>query len=107
MEITIAELQATIAVAGRFDANETEAFDSFVSDLVDANQCSLAIELSQVNFIDSTALASLVTLMKRCRERGGDLVLVDPSEPLRVILELTALDQAFTVILGDGNSAAA
>ena len=82
---------------GRFDAFETEIFRQKIDDALDAGQTNLLVDLSQVTFIDSSGLAELVRGMKRSRQAGGDLQLLQPSNPVAVILELTGLDKAFVV----------
>lgn len=56
----------------------------------------VASDLSSVVFVDSSALAELLRGQRAASATGGDLVLVNPSDPVRIILELTALDQVFT-----------
>ncbi len=82
---------------GRFDAHETDAFRATFDGLNDDGIHHITVGLGDVEFLDSTALAELVRGMKRCRENGGDLVLSSLSDPVRVILELTRLDAAFTI----------
>ncbi|MDY7100544.1 MAG: STAS domain-containing protein [Actinomycetota bacterium] len=86
-----------IALIGRFDAHEAPAFRAFVAPLLDTSAPLLHFDLSQVAFIDSTALAELVQAMKTARTNGGDIVLSKLSVPVRVILELTGLDKALTI----------
>jgi len=62
-----------------------------------AQPAYLVIDLSQVSFLDSRALATLVHTMKRCRAQGGDLYLCGPSQPVRMILELTRLHKALEI----------
>ncbi len=85
-----------IELQGRFDAHEAPAFRETV-DAILQQTADLRVGLSKVEFVDSTALAELVRAMKHCREAGGDLVLVSPSDPVRIILEFTKLDAAFTI----------
>lgn len=85
-----------IALQGRFDAHETESFRELVDEIL-TSSADLRVILTDVEFIDSTALAELVRAMKHCREAGGELTLVKPSDPVRIILELTRLDTAFTI----------
>lgn len=85
-----------IELEGRFDAHEAAPFRELVDGVLE-NSANLSVVLTAVDFVDSTALAELVRAMKRCREAGGDLTLVRPSDPVRVILELTRLDAAFTI----------
>ncbi len=86
-----------VELQGRFDAHEAEAFRELADNALQ-NSADLRVVLTAVDFVDSTALAELVRAMKRCREAGGDLTLVKPSAPVRVILELTKLDAAFTIV---------
>jgi anti-sigma B factor antagonist len=85
-------------LSGRFDAHESDGFRATVDPVLEAGQVSLDVELADVEFIDSTALAELVRLMKHSRERGGDMRIVSPSDPVQVILELTRLNAAFTIV---------
>lgn len=85
-------------LSGRFDAHEADGFRSAVDPVMEAGQPSVDVDLSDVEFIDSTALAELVRIMKHARQRDGDLRLVSPSDPVQVILELTRLNLAFTIV---------
>lgn len=88
---------SALVLTGRFDAHETDAFRSLFDGLNDDGTHNITVDLGAVEFLDSTALAELVRGMKRCREHGGDLMLSSLSDPVRVILELTKLDAAFTI----------
>lgn len=91
-----------ITISGRFDAFETEAFRATVDELLAGASSDLTIDLSDVVFVDSSGLAELVRTMKHCREQDGELYLRNPSDPVRVILELTQLDLAFAVVDVEG-----
>lgn len=86
-----------VVLSGRFDAHEAPSFREEVDRALAGGVTTLHVALTDVEFVDSTALAELIRGMKHCREAGGDLVLVEPSAPVRVILELTKLDAAFTI----------
>lgn len=84
-----------LTLDGRFDAHEAPAVVSALNGSLQT--ASVVVNLSGVNFIDSTALSTLVQGMKHCRERSGDLVLSNLQQPVRVIFELTKLDRAFVI----------
>jgi len=100
MEITRQQTPERLVfeLAGRFDAHEADSFKAELIEAIEAGNSQLGVQLSEVNFLDSTALAVLTSGMKRCREVDGDLVLLNPSNPVQVILELTRLDQAFQIL---------
>ena len=62
-----------------------------------AAESNLIFDLSAVDFIDSTALASLVALSKWAAANGRKMEVRNPSNPVRIILELTALDRVLNV----------
>ncbi len=83
---------------GRFDAHEAPAFNKAFNDALDAGAQDIVIELSRVNFIDSTALAELVRCHRLIDANGGRMSLGSPSDPVRVILEVTSLASFFHVV---------
>ncbi|MCP4141803.1 MAG: STAS domain-containing protein [Chloroflexi bacterium] len=86
-----------IELSGRFDAHVAPEFIKWTDENIPASQEYLLVDLKKVNFIDSTALASLVRGMKHCREKGGDLALCNLQQPVQIIFELTRMDQAFRI----------
>jgi anti-anti-sigma factor len=58
----------------------------------------VAIDLSQVSFIDSSGLAALIEINNATQDAGQQLTLVNPSRTVRRILEITGLNSAFAVI---------
>lgn len=57
----------------------------------------LVIDMSGVDFCDSTGLGVLVAIVKRVRTAGGDLRLVTDDERLTALLAITRLDRVFDV----------
>lgn len=88
---------AAVVIEGRFDAHEVEQFRSVIEPHLVEGSHDLLLDLTNVNFIDSTALAELIRAMHRLRANGHDLVIVGTSASVRVILELTRLDLALTI----------
>lgn len=86
-----------VELAGRFDAHETQEFRLVVDPLLTRTGTTVRLDLSEVVFIDSSALAELVRARRTARAGGGDIVLTAVSTPVRVILELTAMNGVFTV----------
>jgi anti-sigma B factor antagonist len=55
------------------------------------------VDLSGVEFCDSTGMNVLLSGMKRVKERGGTFELAAPRSSVRRILQVTGLDTVFTV----------
>lgn len=86
-----------VVLDGRLDAHEVTAVRKTLEQALVESQGRVAVNLAQVNFIDSSGLATLVQSMKRCREQNGDLILYALQQPVRIIFELTRLDKAFAI----------
>lgn len=80
---------------GRFDAHAVTHVRQWMAQNSAVSQ--LVINLADVNFVDSTALSTLVQGMKWMRQRGGDLHLAALQQPVHIIFELTRLDKAFKI----------
>jgi anti-sigma B factor antagonist len=87
----------TVSLAGRFDAHETGDFRNVVDLLIGPANATLRLDLSNVVFVDSSALAELLRSQKAAKAAGGEVILVNVSDPVRIILELTELQQVFTL----------
>lgn len=97
-----------MSVAGRFDAHGTGRFRVAFESLPDGPGHRVRVDLPGVVFVDSSALAELLRAQRTVRDCGGDLILVDGSGPVRIILELTGLAPVFTTqdgsdVLGGGH----
>ena len=57
----------------------------------------ITLDMSGIEFVDSSGLGVLVAVLKRLRFVGGDLVIRAPGPSLRKLLGLTGLDKVFTV----------
>jgi anti-sigma B factor antagonist len=87
-----------INLAGELDVRTAGELRSAVTNALDEPDIrGLHIDLAGVTFCDSTGIGALVGARKAALEHSIDQVLVHPSRQMRRLLELTALDQAFTV----------
>ena len=57
----------------------------------------LKLDLGQVNFIDSTGLGMLVSVLKEVREKGGHVSLINPNREIQRLLQITGLERVFRV----------
>jgi anti-sigma B factor antagonist len=90
-QVTVLEL------SGRFDAHTAPDVVAVLEKAASVAPAKTVVNLDGVNFMDSTALATLVQGMKRCRQSGGDLRICNLQQPVRMIFELTRLDRAFDI----------
>lgn len=91
---------------GRIDSHTTPTFRRQLEEISTAKTTNVVLNLADISFVDSSGLAALVYGMKRCRERGGDLYLCCPQQPVRMVLQLTRLDKAMDIFLEEADAIA-
>ncbi|HWR37983.1 MAG TPA: STAS domain-containing protein [Patescibacteria group bacterium] len=63
--------------------------------LIEAGHRDFVIRLDQVDYIDSSGLGVLVTILKRIRELDGKLVIGGVKGVVKTLFELTRLNRVF------------
>jgi anti-sigma B factor antagonist len=84
---------AVVAPTGRLTATGAPLLRAAVSDLVDAGQPRIVIDMSDVQFVDSSGLGALVGALKSARVAGGDLRIAAVPDAVKTVLHLTNLDR--------------
>lgn len=74
-----------------------EAFKDRVADLVRAGHTSILVDLSGVEYIDSGGVGVLVSTLLHVTRRGGQFKLLNPSERVARVLEITGLHEVFAI----------
>lgn len=82
-----------ITVRGEVDVFTSPALEARLADAVDDGAVRVVVDLSPVDFLDSTALGVLVGGWKRMRAADGDLVVVCAAERLLRLFRITRLDE--------------
>lgn len=90
---------AILAIEGRFDANTVPPVQHWLEQATATPGARVLVDLSETTFVDSTALATLVSAMKRCQQGKGEFALCGLRRPVLMIFELTRLDKAFNIFV--------
>ena len=98
MEHEIAERDGSVIVAfsGDVDLQSSPDARKILLECV-ARKMPVLVDLSKVNYIDSSGIASLVESLQTARKGGGTLLLVSVSAAALRVLELARLDRVFTI----------
>lgn len=87
-----------ITLGGRLEAATVPRLREAQEGLLAGGAKDFIVDLGAVTFMDSAGMAALVSLLKRSRQAGGNIVLVKPQDPAAYrILSLTRFDQVFTI----------
>ncbi len=80
----------------RLDAQAAVDFKAHMDRCLEHEQENIIIDLSEVDFIDSSGLGAMVSVLKRVGSKGS-LVLTGVNEKTRKIFELTRMDRVFDI----------
>jgi anti-sigma B factor antagonist len=86
-----------LELAGRFDAYETPPVKDWLDKLNGVSPQQVVVNLKGVNFIDSTALATLARGLNNARQADGNLYLCNLAAQVHIIFELSRMDLAFGI----------
>jgi anti-sigma B factor antagonist len=87
-----------IAARGEIDLFTAPELKQVITEVIENGERRVAIDLSEVSFLDSTALGVLIGAVKRLRSRGGALAVVNTDSSIAKTFEITGLDQIFTIV---------
>jgi len=77
---------------GQLDAYSEKQFTSFVSDVLQTNELSVIIDLSKIDFIDSSGLGAMVQTAKKCNKQKRSFVVVG-NPRVKQTIKLVKLEQ--------------
>jgi anti-sigma B factor antagonist len=102
-EFTLTEQTSTgghhiIAPRGEIDLYTAPDLKQVLTVAIEGGERRLVIDLTDVSFLDSTALGVLIGAVKRVRSRGGALAIVNTDSSIAKTFEITGLDQIFTIL---------
>jgi anti-sigma B factor antagonist len=86
-----------IEVSGEIDVFSARAFKTAITRELDRGNYSVVVDLSSVEYMDSTGLGVLVAAFKRAREHQGTIALVGLNRQLTKIFDMTGLNRVFEI----------
>jgi anti-sigma B factor antagonist len=90
----------------RVDARIAGEFKQQLFEAVDSGHGLIALDLSDVEFIDSSGLGAIVSALKHLGERG-ELVIVGARPAVHNLFRLTRMDKVFRMYGGEADAIAA
>jgi len=87
-----------VAARGEIDLFTAPDLKQVLTDAIEGGAHRVVLDLSEVSFLDSTALGVLIGAVKRLRTRGGTLAIVNTDASIAKTFQITGLDQIFTIL---------
>lgn len=94
MEITIGSPVTSIdlKIAGKLDSGTSHELESCLEQILQEGVDVVRINLSALEYLSSAGIRVLLSCHKRLQPGGGELQIVNPSPPARMVLGLAGLE---------------
>ena len=96
-----------LALEGDIDLYQSTAVKEKLSELIDQNMARILVDLSRVNYIDSSGLALFIECLQRIATYGGKLGIFGLQPSVAHIFEIARLDQVLHIYRDETTARAA
>jgi anti-sigma B factor antagonist len=101
MELQSRDLESGIlgiSLAGRFDSVGAQQIDMRFTALTATRKAPILVDLSQVTFVASIGIRTLVTNARAQKRRGGAMVLYQPTSAVEDVLKSAGIDTIIPIV---------
>lgn len=98
VEVAADVASATVFLRGELDMSGVDRARSAIEQAEASTAGFIVLDLSQLEFIDSTGLEVMLRAARRAHEDGRRLIVQKPSRYVRRLLEMTAIDQSLDIV---------
>ena len=84
-----------VGIQGRLDQNLTPELDAKLDALLDEGYQRFIVDMSEVSYINSGGLRSLVTAWRKAKKEGGNVLLCGLQSRVHQIFSMVGFDKVF------------
>ena len=92
----IGEVTVVMLAGAQLDASSVGEFKRDIAPVLEEH-AQVIFDLSQLGFVDSSGLGSLLACLRHMQTRGGDLKLCGMSKSVRALFELVRMHRIFHI----------
>ncbi len=86
-----------VSIEGELDVSTADKLKEYLHNLVGKNMLDLKINLEKLDYIDSTGLGAMISVLKKLKIEDREIYIVKPKDNVRKIFNITGLDKIFKV----------
>ena len=98
MKLNVRQIRhvAVVDLAGKITVGEGDAvLREGVFELLQSDQKQILLDLRKVPYMDSAGIGEMVACYKAARDKNGTVKLLNPSEKVSDLLQITRLEEVF------------
>lgn len=85
-----------ITANGRVDSSNAHLLDNALKASIEEGNTNIILDLSDVAYLSSAGLRAMVSALRECKKRSGDVAIATPSDRVVEVLDLAGLAPLFT-----------
>jgi len=86
-----------LLVQGFLDAHTVSHFEQEMNNLMGREFSKITIDFSELDYISSAGIGALMNFTKLLRDKGGDLIIFEPTDKVYKIFDLLGFSMIFTI----------
>jgi len=86
-----------VKIFGTIDLLTASEFQSYILKEIEKGEVYFGIDLSNLEFIDSMGISTIIMLFQKINEIGGRLILIKPRPSIMVVLKITRIHERINV----------
>ncbi|WP_042277526.1 STAS domain-containing protein [[Clostridium] dakarense] len=86
-----------INLEGELDVSTADKLKEYLHGLVEQEVVDMKINLSSLEYIDSTGLGVMIGVLKKLRTNDKEIYIINPKSNVKKIFTITGLDKIFKV----------
>lgn len=96
-QVQVSDETHVVALCGSLCDDGIDTTRSFLCDIIDGGATQIAIDMQGVEYVSSSGIGMLVSILKRCHQADIEFALCSPTTDIHELFTLTRLDQVFTI----------
>ena len=90
-------MERTVAVQGRITVSNSAGMRTALANALGTKPATVSLDLSEVSYLDTSGLATLIEAVGIARNQGTRLILSGMHDQPRYFFEITHLDRLFEI----------
>jgi len=87
-----------VKVSGFLDAHTFEQLEEALNELFSQGRYRIIVDLTNVDYISSAGAGVFIAALSETQEKGGQIVLLNPTKGVLDVFDLLGLTQIFSVV---------
>ena len=97
-EVDYIDDHVVVRMKGDLDIVNSSDFKKWIVDhLIASGRKNIVLDMTKLNYMDSSGLGVIISIQKHCKLNGGSLAIFGLNTQIRKLLELTSLDRILKI----------